>query len=144
VKALKWLVIAIGVYVGIVVAFECLVGFFGSRQAASGAPLSDERWIVITTKDGEAAKDTVIAGVEREGQLYVAANHWPRGWYRRAIANPDVFVRRGSEEKKPYRAVPLEGADRAQIAELYALPFAIRFLTGFPPREFLRLDPRQG
>ena len=143
-KALKWLGIALGAYVGIVAAFECLVGFFGSRQAASGAALSDERWIVITTKDGDSAKDTVIAGVEREGHLYVAANHWPRGWYHRALANPDVLVRRGAEEKKPYRAIPLEGADRDQIAQQYALPFAIRFLTGFPPREFLRLDPREG
>lgn len=141
-KALKWLAIALGAYVGLVAAFECLVGFFGNRQAQSGA-LSDERWIIITTLSGSGPKDTVIAGVEHDGHLYVAANHWPRGWYHRAIETPNVAVTRaGSSEKKEYRAVPLEGADRAAIEQVYVLPFAIRFLTGFPPREFLRLDPR--
>jgi hypothetical protein len=139
-RVLKWLGIALVAYVGLVVAFECLVGFMGKRQAETGA-VSDARWIVISTSDSGGSRDTVIAGVDLDGQLYVAANHWPRGWYQRAIANPDVEVTRGGE-KKPYRAVPLTGDDEAQVAGKYVLPFAIRFLTGFPPRSFLRLDPR--
>jgi len=139
-RLVKWLGILLVAYVGLVVAFECLVGFMGKRQAQSGV-LSDQRWLVITTSDSGGSKETVIAGVERDGHLYVAANHWPRGWYQRALQNPDVEVTRGGE-KKPYRAVPLVGDEEARIASEYALPFAIRFLTGFPPRSFLRLDPR--
>ena len=139
-KALKWLVIVLAAYLGIVVAFEGLVAFMGKRQADSGVQ-PGETWIVITTADGAGSKDTVIAGVEREGQLYVSANHWPRGWYNRAIANPEVEVARGGE-KQPYRAVPLEGEERDKIAASYVLPWPLRFLTGFPPRAYLRLDPR--
>jgi hypothetical protein len=139
-RVIKWLVIALVAYVGLVVAFECLVGFFGRREAQSGV-LSNEHWIVISTSDSGGSRDTVIAGVELDGHLYVAANHWPRGWYHRAIANPDVQVTRGGE-KKPYRAVLLSGDEEMQVAGRYVLPFPIRFLTGFPPRAFLRLDPR--
>ncbi|MGH9884855.1 MAG: nitroreductase/quinone reductase family protein [bacterium] len=141
-KAIKWLAIALVAYVGLVVAFEGLVGFMGKRQAERGVQ-PGEQWIVITTTDtAGATHDTVIAGVERDGQLYVSANHWPRGWYTRAVAHPDVEVARGPE-KKPYRAVPLEGEDRTRIAAQYELPWFIRFLTGFPPRSFLHLDPRK-
>jgi F420H(2)-dependent quinone reductase len=139
-RLIKWLGIALVAYVGLVVAFECLVGFMGKREAQSGV-LSNERWIVISTSDSGGSRDTVIAGVELDDHLYVAANHWPRGWYRRAIQNPDVEVMRGGE-KKPYRAVPLSGDEEVHVASQYVLPFAVRFLTGFPPRSFLRLDPR--
>jgi len=139
-RLFKWLVILLVAYVGLVAAFEGLVGFMGKRQAESGS-VSDPRWIVISTSDSGERRDTVIAGVELDGRLYVAANHWPRGWYHRAIQNPDVEVTRGGD-KKPYRAVPLVGAEEAHVAGEYVLPFAIRFLTGFPPRSFLRLDPR--
>ena len=33
-RAIKWLAIALGAYLALVVAFECLVGFMGKRQAA--------------------------------------------------------------------------------------------------------------
>jgi hypothetical protein len=73
-KAVKALGIVVLVYVGIVIAFECLVTFMGKRQADSGVG-SDEQWLVITTTDADASKDTVIAGVESGGALYVSANH---------------------------------------------------------------------
>jgi hypothetical protein len=140
-KLVKILGISLVVYVGLVIAFECLVGFMGQRQARNGvAP--DEDWIVISTTDADgAAKDTVIAGVEMDGQLYVAANHWPRGWYKRAIAHPDVELTRAGE-MTPRRAVPGTGEELARIAHDYEMPWPVRFLTGFPPRAFLRLDPR--
>ena len=52
--------------------------------------------LVITTNDAEGnAYDRVLSPIDREGQLFVAANHWPRAWYRRALENPDVRVTRG-------------------------------------------------
>ena len=142
-KALKWLLIAVLVYVGIVCAFEGLVSYMGQRQAAQGvAP--GEHWLVLTTFDQHGAqprRDTVVAGVEIDGHLYVAANHWPRAWYNRALANPDIEVLREGK-RAPYRVVSAEGAEREHVAQQYVIPLAIRVLTGFPPRQFLRLDPR--
>jgi len=140
-RALKVLAIALVAYAGIIVAFECLVGFMGKRQAEHGVA-AGEHWVVITTTGEDGSKrDTVVAGVESAGHLYVSANHWPRGWYNRAVKNPDVEITRGGE-KGAYRAIPVDGEERARIAADYPLPWAIRLLTGFPPRSFLRLDPR--
>jgi hypothetical protein len=140
-KAIKWLWIALAVYLAIVVAFESLVGVMGRRQAARGLDPTD-RYAILTTTDAAGSQDTVVAVVERDGRLYLSANHWTRGWYHRAIANPDVEVARAGGKEVAYRAVPLTGEERDRIARDYSLPFAIRFLTGFPPRSFLRLDPR--
>ena len=143
-KAMKWLLIAALAYVAIVCAFEGFVSYMGKRQAEHGvAP--DEGWLVVTTydaQDAQAGKDTVVAGVEIDGHLYVAANHWPRNWYNRALANPDIDVL-WAGKKAAYRAVPVVDTQRKRVASKYDLPLAIRVLTGFPPRQFLRLDPRQ-
>jgi hypothetical protein len=141
-KAIQLLAFALAAYLGVIAGFECLVGVLGKRQAERGLEPGED-WIVITTTDsGGSPRDTVVAGFESGGRLYAAANHWPRAWYRRALARPEVEVARGGAEKQPYRALPLAGEERDRIAREYALPFAIRLLTGFPPRAFLRLDPR--
>jgi F420H(2)-dependent quinone reductase len=140
-KPVKLLATLLGAYLGLVVAFECLVGFMGHRQASRGLE-PGESWLVITTTDADgAARDTVIAGVESGGQLYVAANHWPRAWYDRAVESPDVEIVRGGEATAR-RAVVVVGEERVRVARDYELPWVLRFLTGFPPRSFLRLDPR--
>jgi hypothetical protein len=140
-KAIKLLAIALVAYLAIAVAFETLVSVMGSRQARNGVG-PDEDWLVLTTTAADGSRhDTVVAGFEHEGRLYVAANHWPRSWYERAVAHPEVEVVRAGA-KAPYLAVALAGAERDRIAAAYTLPWPIRLLTGFPPRAFLRLDPR--
>ncbi len=54
--------------------------------------------IVITTTeaDGES-HERVLSPIDYDGRLFVAANHWPRAWYRRALENPDVSVRRNGK-----------------------------------------------
>ena len=132
-KALKIVAIVALVYVGIVVAFESLIGFF---QPMAGSTL------VITTFDTAGAPhDRVVSRLESGGQLYVAANHWPRAWYERALANPDVQASLDGQ-KGDYRAVPVTGEEHARVDADNRLPFPFRVLTGFPPRYFLRLDPR--
>ncbi len=140
-KGLKILAIALAAYLGLVVAFESLVGVMGQRQASRGiAP--GESWLMITTTGTDGtARNTVVAGVESDGKLYVAANHWPRGWYHRALENPDVEIVRDGE-KSARRAVGVTGPELDRITRDYPLPWAIRILTGFPPRSFLRLDPQ--
>ena len=131
--------IAAAGYLGLVVAFESLVGYMGRRHARRGVQ-AGETWLLITaTVDGED-RSVVVAGVESAGRTYVAANHWPRTWYQRIVENPDVRVTvRGRQAA--HRAVSVSGDEHARIAREYRLPLIVRILTGFPPRAFLRLDP---
>jgi hypothetical protein len=132
-KALKVVAIAVLVYVGIVAAFESLIG---TLQPASGSVL------VITTFDADGAPhDRVVSRLESAGQLYVAANHWPRAWYRRALANPEVQATIDGK-KGDYRAVPVTGAEHDRVEGEHGHGVVFRILTGFPPRYFVRLDPR--
>ena len=72
----KILMIVALVYVGIVATFESLLGYF---QPA------DEQTMVITTYDSKGrGVDRVVARLESDGALYVAANHWPRAWFNDA------------------------------------------------------------
>ena len=131
-KALKIIAIVVLVYVGIVVAFESLLGYF---QPESGATF------VITTFDGDGTPhDRVVSRLESDGKIYVAANHWPRAWYGRVLENPDLQVTLDGEETD-YRAVPVTGMEHDRVDDDNSLPVFFRFLTGFPPRYFVRLDP---
>jgi hypothetical protein len=132
-KALKIVAIVLLVYVGIVVAFESLIGFF---QPTAGTTL------VITTFDVDGTPhDRVVSRLESGGQLYVAANHWPRAWYERALENPEVQISRDGQ-KSDHRAVPVTGEEHDRVDSDNSLGVIFRILTGFPPRYFLRLDPR--
>ena len=129
----KVLIIIAMVYVGIVAAFESLLGYF---QPA------DDQTMVITTFDSEGrGADRVVARLESDGNLYVAANHWPRAWYQAALLNKAVEITFNGETL-PYTAVLLEGEDHDRVNNAHPLPFAFRVLTGFPPRYLMRLDPR--
>ena len=118
-------------YVLIVVAFESLIGFF--------QPEGPDTLVLTTVDENGAAIDRVLQSLHSNGQLYVAVNHWPRAWYRRALANPRVQVTRGWETRN-YMAVPVTGDEYARVASEYPHPLAFLFLTGFPPRHIVRLD----
>jgi len=134
-KALKIAVIVALVYVGIVVAFESMIGYF--------QPANESTLVVTTFEADGTAHDRVVSRLESEGQLYVAANHWPRAWYERALENPDVQVTQDGEPGG-FRAVPVPatGAEHARVDGENSLGLVFRILTGFPPRYFIRLDPR--
>lgn len=132
-KALKIVLVLALVYVGIVVVFESLLGVI---QPAGGSTL------VITTFDADGTPhDRVVSRLESDGQLYVAVNHWPRAWYRRLLENPDVQVTLEGETAD-YVAVPAVGAERDRVDREHARSVAFLFVTGFPPRHIVRLDPR--
>ena len=63
-----------------------------------------------------------------------------RGWYNRSLEKPEVRVTRNGETGE-YRAVPVTGAEHDRVAGGNSLGAALRILTGFPPRYFVRLDP---
>lgn len=131
-KALKFAVIALVVYVGIVVAFESLIGFF--------QPTADTTLVLTTFDPDGTPHDRVVSRLESDGELYVAANHWPRAWYVRALENPEVQVTLKGE-KRDYRAVPVAGAEHERVNGDNRLGLVFRILTGFPPRYFVRLEP---
>lgn len=131
--------VALGGYLAVVLSFEVFVGVVGRQHAERGVQ-ADEMWIQLTSAvDGEE-QSVVVAGVESAGSLYVSANHWPRGWYHRLVAHPDVRVTVKGEESAR-RAVPVIGEEESRVRRDYPLPVVVRILSGFPPRAFLRLDP---
>jgi len=129
-KILAFVVVA---YVLVVVAFESMIGFMQPSNAST---------LVITTFDADGTPhDRVLARLETDGKTYVAANHWPRAWYHRALRNPDVQATIDGV-KGNYRAVPVEGAEHDRVEHEHGHGLGFRILTGFPPRYFIRLDPR--
>jgi hypothetical protein len=133
VKVVKILAILLAVYVGIVVAFESLIGYF--------QPTGQSTLTITTTDEDGNAHDRVLSRLESNGQLYVAANHWPRAWYKQTLENPNVQVEVDGE-KGAYLAVPVTGEEHDRVDTEHGLGLVVRILTGFPPRYFVRLEPR--
>ncbi len=133
-KALKIVVILILVYIGIVVVFESLLGYF--------QPANQSTLIITTTDEDGNTNDRVLARLESDGKVYVSANHWPRAWYSQALENPNVQIDFDGA-KRAYLAVPVteEEHNRVESENSHGIVFLI--LTGFPPRYFVRLDPRE-
>ncbi|PCI80971.1 MAG: hypothetical protein COB20_02430 [SAR86 cluster bacterium] len=130
-KPLKSVIILLVSYALLVVLFESSLGYFQPESAST---------LQITTVDADGAvNQRILARLESTGQLYVAANHWPRAWYREALANSSVQVSLESE-RGSYIAVPVEGAEHDSVNADNPLGLMFRILTGFPPRYFLRLD----
>ncbi len=138
-KALKWLGIVAAFYVSFVVVFE--TGYLGIYQPSfedSGIPML----VLTTTDDSGKSRDRMLARMETDGKLYVSAHHWPRGWYKRALKNPNVRIKI-HDMVSDYIAVPVDGEEFERVATEHPLPLPVRFLMGFPPpREILRLDSR--
>ncbi len=132
-KVLKLIGILFLVYVGIVVVFESLLGYF--------QPANPSSIVIATTDEDGNTNDRVVSRLKSNGQLYVAANHWPRAWYNQALENPQVQVTIDGE-KSAYLAVPVSDEEHDRVNAERPLGIVTRILTGFPPRYFVRLDPR--
>ena len=132
-KIAKIIAVLLIAYVSIVVTFESLLGVFQPEN---------QRTLVITTADASGTKnDRVLSRLESNGKIYVAANHWPRAWYKRALINPNVEAMI-DEKKTSYRVVPLDEEEQSLVNEENQLGLGLRILTGFPPRYIVRLDPQ--
>lgn len=136
-KARKWTLAGIAVvllgYVGWVTAFELRMGL--------GQPQFGNATLVIhTTRSDGSTHERVLARLQDGERLYVAVNHWPRAWYRQALANPNVQVTLAGETND-YFAVPVSDEEHERLEERFPIGFGGRLQMGFPPRHFLRLDP---
>jgi len=132
-KILKIVAIGMLAYVGVVVAFESLLGVL--------QPGSDATVVLRTFAEDGTAHERVVSRIESDGALYVAANHWPRAWYRRVLATPEVQVVAG-DRVRDYRAVAVTGAEHERVDAEHGLGVFFRVLTRCPPRKLLRLEPR--
>ncbi len=130
-RAFKIVGILLGLYIGIVVIFESMLGYF---QPAG------QTTMVISTRSSGEIHDRVVARLDSGEQLYVAVNHWPRAWYRRILQNPNVMVDLG-DGKQAYLAVQTSDDEYDRVHGETDPGLIFRILTGFPQRHILRLDP---
>jgi len=138
-RIVKWSIIAAG---GLFLAYVASIVWF-EAQLGMNQPQGSTSIVIATFNDDRTRHERVVRLEQIDGQNYIAANHWPRAWYNQALQNPNVEVKMpGSDVFEPYLAIPLEGAEEERIGEIYSFGFEFRFRTGFPPRYFLRLDPR--
>lgn len=132
-KFVKIIAIVLVAYVGVVVAFESLIGYF--------QPAGQSTLVITTTDEDGSTNDRVLSRLESGGQIYVAANHWPRAWYNHALENPQVQVTLDDGQAQ-YLAVPATDEEHDRVDAEHSLGPAVRILTGFPPRYFIRLEPQ--
>ncbi len=131
-KVLKWVGITFGIYIALVVTFEALIGYF---QPSNAATLS-----LTVYEEGGSPHTRVLSRIEHSDNLYVAVNHWPRSWFYSLQENPEVRVAFGEKDFAATAVVVDDAAEHARIdADRPLVPW-FRFLTGFPPRYFVRLE----
>ena len=131
-KFIKLLGIVLASYVLLVAIITATIGYVQPTMPGE---------VVLTTYDeqGDGAQRT-LAGVRMDERVYVSANQWSRAWYSRALANPAVRATVDGHAGA-YTAVAVTGAELVRIAEVYQMDFVLRFVTGFAPRRFMRLEP---
>ncbi len=123
------------VYVLSIVWYEANLGY--------NQPQGSTSLVIASFNDNNERHERVLRLQQIDGKNYIAANHWPRAWYKQALNNPDVEVKMpGTNTFEPFLAVPLQGEEEERVGEVYNFGFEFRFRTGFPPRYFLRLDSK--
>ena len=129
---LRLVIASIVFYIFLVALFESLLGYF---QPEAG------NTVVITTFDNEGQEfRRVVSLLSSDEQLYIAVNHWPRAWYRRVRENSNMRMEREGNDAA-YTGVVIGGGEHDRVQADNPTGFMFRFLTGFPPRSFVRLDP---
>lgn len=139
-KILRIVAIVFGVYVVLGLGIDAAIGRF-QPQGGNTA--------VLRTFDAQGeAKDTVLGLLDDDGQLWVESGHWFRGWYRRALANPEVELVRDSEVSA-YRAVPVNTPEAVDtVTRLMGKGSGAGYWVGrtmllWAPIKPLRLEPRE-
>jgi hypothetical protein len=142
-KSVRMIGVMMFAYVGLVVAFEAYLGLVQPRFDTDDFGSWDATIVITTTGADGSTQDRVVVPMETDGYLYVSANHWPRSWYKRALENSEVRVTNAGETES-YMTVPVpaSGEEHDRLEREHPHPVWFRFLTGFPPRRFLRLEPR--
>ena len=130
----------LGIYVVLGLSLDAAIGWFQPRDMGHTA--------VLRTFDAAGqSRDTVLSLHDDGGQLWVESGHWFRGWYNRAVANPDVeLIRTGAPE--PYRAVPVDTPEaledmKRRMGKGQGYGYWVgRTMLLWAPIKPVRLDPR--
>lgn len=136
----NWLripLILLAIYIALGFIFDAYVGY-AQPQA--------ENTLVIQIHDSEGAlKDTVLTARDDGDQLWVESGHWFRGWYRRMLDNPKVYIIR-HDKKQPYTAVPIDTPEALEnMLGLMGKGKGVRYWIGrtlllYAPIKPVRLD----
>lgn len=138
-KIVRIAAIVLGVYVVLGLTLDAAIGYFQPQRGNTA--------VLRTFDPAGGSKDTVLALLDDDGQLWVESGHWFRGWYHRVLANPDVELVRGGVAA-PYRAVPLDTPEALDtVMRLMGKGSGARYWVGrvmllFAPIKPVRLDPR--
>jgi hypothetical protein len=138
-KLVRIAAIIFAVYVAIGLGIDAAIGWF-QPQAGYTA-------VLRTFDDAGQPHETVLALHDDGGTLWVESGHWFRGWYHRAVRNPEVELIRG-DQVGAYRAVPvdtpeaLENMTRLMGKGAGAGYWVGRVMLLFAPIKPVRLDPR--
>ncbi|MEM7078973.1 MAG: hypothetical protein AAF513_10125 [Pseudomonadota bacterium] len=130
---LVFLAYAVAAYIGLLLVLELVIW--------RAQPTMDGGITLRVTDAAGASIQRNLYGHNYEGQLYVASNHWFRGWYRDALERPTVEAARHGEDFQRFRAVPVVGEEHAQVMADYSKGFMLRLACGFAPSKLLRLEP---
>ena len=128
----KILIILLIAYVGLVFIFESWLGY--------SQPQGDGMVTINTTNDEGVTTGRVVSLLTSGENLYIARNHWPKRWYDQALKNPSVSLENAGVTTD-YLAASVSGQEYEQVDADNPLPAFFRFLTGYPPRYFIRLYP---
>lgn len=130
-------IVALGLlaYGGLVVVVESTLGLLQPEVGGT--------FIITTTNDEGFSSDRVLAQNFSGGRLYASANHWPRAWYHDAVKNPKVRVTLDGVTAD-YVAVPVDAEEYERVEAEIGNGIGLKFLFGFAPQKFLRLDPVEG
>jgi hypothetical protein len=149
-KVFKWLGVLGLVYIVLVFLFETVLLGYNQPSFEDEGGCSDfgqdcgiPMIIITTTDDKGQSFDRMLARfTSTDGKIYVSAHHWPRGWYKEAIKNPNVKATINGEIKD-YVAVSIAEGDEFEMVERgFPLRLPVKIMMGFPPkRQILRLDP---
>jgi len=132
VKATKIILGLIVSYIGVVVIFESMLGYF--------QPENQSTFIITTMDEKGQGTERVLVQNHLDGKLYASANHWPRAWYKEALRNPRVKANINGVTAE-YIAVPIDAAEHESVDKANPHGMGFKILIGFAPREFVRLDP---
>lgn len=138
-RIIRLAAVVFGVYLILGLLADAAIGYF--------QPQGGNTAVLRTFDEGGHPQETVLGLLDDNGQLWVESGHWFRGWYRRALANPEVELIRGGQAT-PYRAVPVDTPEAVDLVTRLmgkgksARYWVARTVLLFAPIRPVRLDPR--
>ena len=127
--ACLWVLLA---YLAFVLLVECLI--WRLQPDTTGGVT-----IHVTDRSAKQVQRN-LAGFEYDNRLYVSSNHWFRHWYKLALDNSSVVITKNGV-RRPCKAIVVAGREQISVSRAYKMGFILRFICGFAPSKFLRLDP---